>query len=111
MPSLGMNPDKIIVQPQPQPPEPPRVSLAIKGEDLSPMAPQFPNVATVMQAKGLPVGPPPGQGPQAPQGMNTQHPGAAEGIGPLNKHLQQQTGQLPGQTSAPAVGAPPPQVM
>jgi hypothetical protein len=111
MPSLSMNPDKMIVQPQPQPPEQPRVSLAIKGEDLSPLSPQYPNVATVMQAKGLPVGPPPGQGPQPPQPTNTQHPGAAEGIGPLNKHLQQQTGQLPGPTSAPTAGAVPPQVM
>jgi hypothetical protein len=102
----NMDPSKIVVAtPPPAPhPEPPKISLAFKGEDLG-----NPMVLAILQQLGLTLptpqelagipgppqqpGAPPGQ-PPAPPGM-APHPGATPQAEPLNKHaLQQQTGKV-----------------
>lgn len=113
MPSLGMNPDKMIKPPQPPQPEPPKISINIGAENLSPLAPEYENVRTVLAERGINLPPRPGspaalqQGAQPPngtqpgapgQGAQPPHPGAPGGVAPLNKRAIDMTGQLPGPT-------------
>jgi hypothetical protein len=87
----GMLPDKIVVETQPQEPkpEPPKISINIKGEDLNPGMPQYANVLVVLQASGMqlmpaqPQGPPPGPLGAQP---SPPHPGAALQADVISKH-------------------------
>lgn len=103
MPSLGMNPDKMVTQPKEPQPEPPRVSITISGEDLNPFAPQYTQVQAVLAARGIQLPPAMSTQPMgasaagAPGGMaQPPHPGAPAAVAPLNKHAIDQTGTLPG---------------
>jgi hypothetical protein len=94
----GMLPDKIVVETPPQEPkpEPPKISINIKGEDLNPMMPQYANVLVVLQATGMqlmPQQPPqaPAMGPGATNGAppmlpSAPHPGAALQADVISKH-------------------------
>lgn len=100
--SHGMEPT-LMIAPTPPPqapkPEPPKVSINIKGEDLNPHAPQYPNILVVMAAAGMPLTP---QQPEAPAQPPTNggppspaHPGAALQVDVLSKHALRGGGQAP----------------
>jgi len=91
---LGMDANKLVKPPQPKGPEPPQVSVAIKGEDLAPTMPQYVNVATLLAARGIGVAPP--QPMQLPPGQPPTNPGGVPPVSPLNKRFADQSGQLPG---------------
>ena len=55
------DPDRLTKIPDPKPPEKPSVSMAFKGEDLNPAAPQYPNVVNLLKAAGIPDILPPAQ--------------------------------------------------
>lgn len=97
-----MDPSKLIV-PTPPPhepkPEPPKISISIKGEDLVPLAPQYGNVVALLQMAGVQLPPPPGQMSALPAGAQPgasgapPQPGQAPPHGgpmpqsePINKH-------------------------
>jgi hypothetical protein len=93
----GMLPDKIVVEtPPPAPkPEPPKINIAIKGEDLIPGALQYENVVALLEASGVklpsaqpPMAPGAPAGPGAMQGMlaSPPHPGAALQADVISKH-------------------------
>ena len=103
----NIDPSKIVVPTPPQAPhpEPPKVSLSFKGEDMG-----NPMVLAILQQLGIqlptpqelsgipsasvPPGQPGAPAPQGPPGM-APHPGAVPQATPLNKHsLDQSTGKL-----------------
>ena len=88
--TYGLDPSKIIQQPQPPAPEKPKVSISIKGEDLSPIAPQYQNVLQILQSQGI-EGLAPAQPPLNPTQDTT-----AEQADVLSKHVSDLTGKLPG---------------
>jgi hypothetical protein len=55
LPALNLD-SRSIAPPQEAPPpqpEPPKVSISVKGEDLNPMMPQYPGVLIVLKASGM----------------------------------------------------------
>lgn len=57
---LGDDPEGFVQPPQPPPEAPPKISISIRGEDLNPLMPQYPNIVALLE-KGqiqLPVPPP-----------------------------------------------------
>lgn len=122
------DPAKFIVpQLPPKAPEPPRLSIAISGDDLNPSMPQFPIVQQLLQEGGVAISPdnikvglalaqhaamqpvnPASVGPglhAGPPKPKTEHGGPAEMEAPLSKHAMAPTGMLPGggADKAPAV--------
>jgi hypothetical protein len=97
---LGMDPNRLVLQPQPKQPEKPQVSLALKGEDMAPQMPQYVNVATILSALGIGMAPPPpapgmpspGMPPQAPE----TNPGTVAEVTPIDKRADDGSGKLPG---------------
>lgn len=100
---LGMDPSKLVKAPQPKPPEKPQVSVSLKGEDVSPMVPQYPNVMAILAAGGIGVQMPTGE--QPPQ-ENAGNPGSVAPVTPIDKRVDtsQSTGQLPGGGQAADLG-------
>lgn len=98
---LGWDASKLIKPPQPKPPEPPQISVSVKGEDMNPMMPQYQNIVTLLAARGI--------GVQAPGGgmappMPPTNPGTMPGVTPIDKRTAvEQSGQLPGGGQAAAV--------
>jgi hypothetical protein len=93
----NLDPDKIVVETPPAEPkpEPPKISLALKGEDL--VNPQVLGILAQLGIEimppidpmtGQPVPKPPAQPPQAgaAQPMQAPHPGAAPTAEPINRH-------------------------
>lgn len=92
----NLDPEKIVVEtPPPEPkPEPPKISLALKGEDL--MNPQVLGILAQLGIEimppidpmtGQPVPTPPQQAqPGAAPPVQTPHPGAVPTAEPINKH-------------------------
>ncbi len=99
---LGMDANRLVLQPQPKPPEKPQVSVSLKGEDLAPMMPQYVNVAALLAAGGVGMAPPSGE--PVPQQPET-NPGSPPPVTPINKrHNTEGSGQLPGAGQAADVG-------
>jgi hypothetical protein len=100
---LGMDPNRLVLQPQPKQPEKPQVSLALKGEDMAPQMPQYVNVATILATLGIGMAPPPVPG-QPPQGMPPQapetNPGTVAEVTPIDKRADDGSGKLPGAGAA-----------
>lgn len=114
--AFGMDPAKVIKPPAPPPPPPPpekpKLSIALKGEDLDPTMPQYANVITLLRLydveKGMsapqpgaqPPGPSqPGTAPNAaPRGNSAgRRPiRAARGVPPVDQHDAELTHELPG---------------
>ena len=116
-----------IVNPQPpeKGPEPPKLNISIKGEDLNPTAPQFPIVQQMLTEGGITIsadnvalgislaekqiamgGAVNEAGGQLTSGKpkpQTEHGGAAEQQNPLSKHQGDLTGKLDGMGMAGAV--------
>lgn len=99
---LGFDPAKLVMPPQPKPPERPQISASFKGEDLSPMMPQYVNVAALLSVLGIPMAPPtPMAMPQQPPDTN---PGTVAPVTPINKRTgDDESGKLPGAGRAPDV--------
>lgn len=102
-PSLGLDPAKILMQPQKPEPEPPRVSLSIATTSLNPFAPEYAATVAILKSRGIDVLPPPPTDPNAPPpapgapgGAPGQPVTAAAGAPPISKHSADQTGMLPG---------------
>lgn len=101
--TLGMDANKLVMQPQPKPPEKPQVSVSLKGEDLAPIVPQYMNVAALLSVLGIGMAPPQ---PMAmpPEGQAT-NPGPVPEVSEIGKRSDEQgSGQLPGAGAAPDVG-------
>lgn len=102
------DPAKMVTDQPPPPPTPkPNVSFSIKGEDISPLSPQYDNVRTILAEYGIqlpeasPDGtpePPPAAGPPP---SPPPHPGGATPVPPLSKHAADRTGGMQG-SGAPA---------
>jgi hypothetical protein len=107
-----LDPATIVVQPPPQKPEPPKLSLSFKGEDL--IAPQAPMVVEILAQLGVTISP---QAIQQAQGLllqaealaaeqaqaeaDTKHGGKVPQQESLSKHASDQTGGMQN-TGAPA---------
>lgn len=105
-----MEPAKFIAPPKEPEPEKPRVSFSFKGEDLNPLSPQAPIVASIMIQAGFTIPPEAVEtskqiaglavlnagDPDAPHsGLTPTEPrqaGVAAKQGPLNKHESDKTG-------------------
>jgi hypothetical protein len=101
---LGMDANRLVLEPKPKPPEKPQVSVALKGEDLNPMMPQYINVATMLAATGIGMAPPdPNAAP--PEMDPATNPGGVPPVTPLDKRFDTSgdSGQLPGGGQAPDV--------
>src|SRR6185436_13598452 len=121
-PHLHLDPS-LVQPPQPPPPEQPKISIAIRGDDLNPFAPQYGNVVLLLAKAniqlppappptGVPGMPPPGMpglppgGPPLgsppslpvvpPQGALPPHPGTAPTADLVNRHQAQESGQPQG---------------
>ena len=75
--AFDADPERLVRVPEPAPPEKPRVTLSIRGDDLNPAAPQYQYVVNLLTALGVPAALEPG-GP--PEGQPTDD----EGTGPAN---------------------------
>lgn len=53
------DPDRLVKQPNPPAPEKPKITLAISGDDLNPLMPQYPNVVQLLAAAGVELTPAP----------------------------------------------------
>lgn len=100
---LGMDANKLVKAPQPKPPEKPQVSVSLKGEDISPQMPQYPNVMAILAAGGIGVQMPTGEQPPPDMAGN---PGSVAPVTPIDKRVDnsQATGQLPGGGQAADAG-------
>lgn len=119
LPKMDVNPLKVVTQPQPKPPEVPKVNFSCVGQDMNPASPQFPIVMELLRNGGVIISPAavqeaqahtvmlaqvgqgaigandPGQTP--PRGApDTTHPGTTSEVAPLNKHLADRTGERSG---------------
>jgi hypothetical protein len=92
---LGMDPNRMVLEPKPKPPEKPQVSVALKGDDLNPMMPQYINVATMLAATGIGMAPPDPNAAQPPMDPAT-NPGTVAEVSPIDKRADDGTGKLPG---------------
>lgn len=100
--TLGMDANKLVLQPQPKPPEKPQTSLSLKGEDLNPMVPQYPNVATLMSVLGVGMAAP---SPVAVPMDPAINPGPVPEVSEIGKRADDSaSGQLPGAGQAPDAG-------
>lgn len=87
--AFGQDPVRLLQKPEPPRPEPPKASFSIKGEDLNPYSPQYAGVVLYLQTVyGVQLPP----APPAPPPIVK----APQGIEPVSKHDQKNTGRLPG---------------
>jgi hypothetical protein len=112
-----LNPQEILQQPPPQKPEPPKLALSFKGEDL--VGPQSPIVLEILQQQGITISPTAVQLSQAllqqsaalaasaetsgegQPAAETQHGGKMPQMEGLSKHAADQTGGMQGMGGAP----------
>lgn len=99
----GMGGQFIAPPPPPQEP-PPRVSVSVKGEDLDPGMPQYPNIVTLLTADGV-TGLSAQTAQPATLAGGMPHGGPMPGAEPINKHLQDATGNMPGPSGETNTGA------
>lgn len=101
LPLARLDPGKLLVQPPPKGPEPPKITTIIRGEDLSPLSPQYANVLQMLSALGIKME----QTPVTPDLMHnaaTQqaaqqpaHPGPPPGADTISKHTTDHSGSTP----------------
>jgi hypothetical protein len=111
---FGIDPSKWIVTQKPEPkPEPPKLSITVKPEDLDPALPSYVGTHAMLTAAGVVGLPPPlsmaqqQQGPPPPGPPAPAPPGMAEKAPRLDQHQMDATGQRSG---PPPVGQAPPVV-
>lgn len=109
--SYGLDPSRVMQQPPPQTPEPPKLTLSIKMDDF--VLPQGPVTAEIAAQMGLKISPQAIQMAMAmfqqaqqlaamasaedPEGnKDTPHGGPAEGLEPVSKHSASLSGKLSG---------------
>lgn len=117
-----LDPSKIMVQPPPQKPEPPKLALSFKGEDL--IGPQAPIVIEILQQQGIQISP---EAVSQSQGMllqaeqmaaaaaaedeakkgraETKHGGKVAQAESLDKHAVDMTGGMQNTGAPAAMGA------
>lgn len=110
-----LDPSKALVQPPPQKPPPPSISLSIKSESLSPLAPESPILLEVLTQYGIQISPEAvknamllGQMAMAAQaeaaaikaaskgGEQPKHGGKVPEVESLDKHAAEDTGGMQG---------------
>jgi hypothetical protein len=98
----GVNPAQFLMPPQPPKEESPKISIAIKGDDLIPFAPQYPNVVQLLTIDGKA----PTFTPVAPQSLEPQvpHGGPMPGVELINKRINDLSGKLPGPSAETNTG-------
>jgi hypothetical protein len=92
-PAIGFDPDKLIAPQQKPEPEPPKVAIAIRGEDLL-----IPQVVQLLAQRGIQLqvtAMPQMPGGAPPAGGDAPQP-SAQPATPVNKHNLEETGRLPG---------------
>jgi hypothetical protein len=113
-----IDPDGIVSDPDPAKPEPPKLALSFKGEDL--VAPQAPIVVEILAQLGIKISPEAVTQSQglllqaeqlaatqaAEQEANTAHGGKVAQQESLSKHHADQTGGMQGIGGQAAMGAP-----
>lgn len=105
-PSMGMDSSYLATPqpPQPPPPDPIRAQVMIRGEDLSPLAPQYAGSLLVLKAAGMDVtGMPPAAPPELQ--MAAAYPGPAKPISSGGSSESQGTNNMQG-SQMPAPIAP-----
>lgn len=108
-PKLMLDPTQLIVQPQPPKPAPPKISFIVKGEDLSPLAPQYLNMQEALKESGMTLTPTPIT-PELTQNAAlakplkptngarmAPHGGSPEMADKVNQHVADKTGAVPHQ--------------
>ena len=106
-PDLRLDATQLILQPPPPKPALPKTSLIIRGEDLSPLAPQYLNVQEALKESGIALTPTPitadlvqhaALSRPLPAGARiAPHGGSPEMADKVNQHVADQSGQLPNQ--------------
>lgn len=104
-PDLRLDPSKLIVQPPPPKPEPPKFSFIVKGDDLSPLVPQYANMQQALAEAGVtlqatPITPQLVQNaalaqPIKPPTPQLDHPGAPPQADKVNQHTEDLAGHPP----------------
>lgn len=99
---LHLDPTKLIVQPPPPSPEPPKISFIVKGEDLSPLSPQYANMQQALALAGMKLAPTPITpqlvqnaalaSPIKPPSPPQEHPGAPPQADKVNQHVEDRAG-------------------
>lgn len=84
--AFNKDPAQLVQQPPPPSPPEPSISFSIKGEDLNPASPQYPNVLAILQGKGVNALAAPAADPIT----------AVEPVAPVDKHQSDLTGKNDG---------------
>lgn len=96
----GLDPAKVVnAQPPPPPPqEKPKLSISIKGDDLSPEAPQYRNILKLLQLYGMEAGMSPAAAglPPLPSNNGDRLLTAGREIPPVDRHDANLTGKRSG---------------
>jgi hypothetical protein len=103
-PQLDLDPSKLFVPPQPPKAEPPKTSVIVKGEDISPLAPQYQNMIQILTEIGMAVTAVPItpemvtnaalQKPIKPA-KSAPHGGSPEQADKVNQHVADLSGNVP----------------
>lgn len=109
--AFHFDPAKFTVQPPPKQPEPPSLSMSVKGEDCSPLSPQSPIILDALAKLGVPIDPNAVQAAmqlagiiqqmqmqqqQMQQQAEDRHGGATTEAAKINKHPTEATGGMQG---------------
>ncbi len=99
-PALRLDPTRMLKPPPPPHPETPKTSVIVKGEDLSPLSPQYTNMVELLKQIGIQLTPTPItteliQNAALSQPIAQPHGGSADRTEPVNKHGADETQAIP----------------
>lgn len=110
MPYMGYSSKVVNAEPPATKPEPPKLTLTIKAEDLNPLVPQYPNVYQVLTQQGVtdlvqPVAQAVLNQPMPEGPADTKHGGKMAQMESLDKHQVDETGGMQGTGQPAAMGS------
>jgi hypothetical protein len=105
-PDLRLDASKLVIQPPPPHAEPPKTSLIVKGEDISPLAPQYQNMVEILNEIGVKVSAVAitpdlitnaalAKPLKPPTPTQPEHPGAPPQADKVNQHTEDNSGRIP----------------
>ena len=101
LPLMRLDPTKLITQPPPQEPPKPKTSVIARGEDLSPLAPQYANMVEILNQGGFKLTPTQitpalmdNAATVAASHLPVPHPGTANKADLVDKHTADESGQM-----------------
>ncbi len=101
LPLARLDPTKLLVQPPPRGPEPPKITTIVRGEDLSPLSPQYDNVVQMLGQLGIKLQPTPvtpdlmHNAAQQQAAQQPVHLGPPVGADVVSKHTTDHSGSTP----------------